>query len=574
MEFNNFSRTNQTQDTLHIIEDHVSDSDTLLPSNVTTSASSYYQGTSNDVKEDEENAISIRFDESGTPPFSWNKLWLYTGPGILMSIAFLDPGNIEGDLQAGAIAGYSLIWLLLWATIMGLFIQLLSARVGVATGKHLAELCREEYPPWARIVLWVMAEVAVIAADIQEVVGTAIAIQILTQGVFPLWLSVVITSADCFVFLFLESYGVRKMEAAFAIMVATMAVSFAYMFADAKPNGRELLIGTIIPKLSSKTVQQAVGIFGCVITPHNVYLHSALVQSRKIDQTKIGQVQEAITYYSIESSIALLVSFFINLFVTTVFAKGFYGTEKATSVGLANAGQYLEEKYGGGTLPILYMWGIGLLAAGQSSTITGTYAGQFIMGGFLNLRLQEWVRAIITRSFAILPTMVLVLVFDRSDGAMDAMNEWLNVLQSMQIPFSLIPLFTMVSKPEVMGVFRIGTNVQVISWMVVALVMVINSYVLFDFFMNVVKGVASTLSFGFLSIGYVSFIIYLIFRDGALPATLLSGRLFDRDTHPCSQTSQMEHSGIPHSKFHNTSGTYLPFLPLSISPRILSRKIL
>ncbi|KAL9237979.1 hypothetical protein vseg_012464 [Gypsophila vaccaria] len=514
----NFSRIIQTQNDLHN-EDVSDDSKQLLPSNIVHDKIASIN---------EENVINIQLvDDSETFSFSWRKLLLYTGPGILMSVAFLDPGNIEGDLQAGAIAGYSLIWLLLWATIMGLFIQLLSARVGVASGKHLAELCREEYPPLARIVLWVMAEVAVIAADIQEVVGTAIAIQILTHGIFPLWLSVVITSADCFVFLFLESYGVRKMEAAFAIMVATMAISFAYMFVDAKPSGQELLIGTIVPRLSSKTVQQAVGIFGCVITPHNVYLHSALVQSRKVDINKTGEVQEAIHYYSIESSVALLVSFLINLSVTTVFAKGFYGTEKASSVGLANAGQYLEEKYGGGILPILYMWGIGLLAAGQSSTITGTYAGQFIMAGFLDLQLKEWLRAIITRSFAIIPTMVLVLIFDRSDGAMDTLNEWLNVLQSMQIPFSLIPLFTIVSKPEVMGVFKIGTNLQMVSWMVVALVMVINSYVMLDFLNTVVNGGPSTVLFCLLSAGYVTFIVYLIFRDGTLPSTLISRRLFE-----------------------------------------------
>lgn len=219
--------------------------------------------------------------------------------------------------------------------------------------------------------------------------------------------------------------------------------------------------GVIVPKLRSRSIQQAVGIFGCVIAPHNVFLHSALVQSRKVDIKKSNQVQEAINYYSIESSIALLISFLINLFVTTVFAKGFYGTNKATIVGLENAGQYLEEKYGGGFLPILYIWGIGLLAAGQSSTITGTYAGQFIMSGFLDIQLNEWLRAVITRGFAIIPTMILAIIFDTSDGAMDAMNEWLNVLQSIQIPFSLIPLFTMVAKDHVMGVFKIGPKLEV-----------------------------------------------------------------------------------------------------------------
>lgn len=222
-----------------------------------------------------------------------------------------------------------------------------------------------------------------------------------------------------------------------------------------------LVTGLLVPKLSSRTIRQAVGVVGCVIMPHNVFLHSALVQSRTIDPNKKGQVQEALNYYTIESSAALLVSFMINLFVTTVFAKGFYGSKQADSIGLVNAGQYLEEKYGGGFFPILYIWGIGLLAAGQSSTITGTYAGQFIMGGFLNLRLKKSVRALITRSCAIIPTIVVALVFNKSESSLDVLNEWLNVLQSIQIPFALIPLLTLVSKEQVMGVFKIGPTLEV-----------------------------------------------------------------------------------------------------------------
>ncbi|KAL8476986.1 hypothetical protein ACS0TY_029329 [Phlomoides rotata] len=404
-------------------------------------------------------------DEYSTkpPPFSWRKLWLFTGPGFLMSIAFLDPGNLEGDLQAGAIAGYSLLWLLLWATVMGLLVQLLAARLGVATGRHLAELCREEYPNWASMLLWVMAELALIGSDIQEVIGSAIAIKILSNGLLPLWAGVIITAFDCFIFLFLENYGVRKLEALFAVLIATMAISFAWMFGETKPNGSELLVGVLVPKLSSNTIKQAVGVVGCIIMPHNVFLHSALVQSREVDNRKIGRVREALRYYSIESAIALAISFMINLFVTTVFAKAFFGTKEADTIGLANAGQFLEEKYGGGLLPILYIWAIGLLAAGQSSTITGTYAGQFIMGGFLNLRLKKWLRALITRTCAIFPTLVVALVFDRTDASLDVLNEWLNVLQSIQIPFALIPLLCLVSKEEVMGYFKIGPLLQVIS---------------------------------------------------------------------------------------------------------------
>lgn len=292
-----------------------------------------------------------------------------------------------------------------------------------------------------------------------------------------------------FIFLSLENYGVRKLEAVFAILIATMAVSFAWMFTDTKPNMKNLFIGKdptdrqlltlqncptllthwlriilsagiLVPKLSSRTIRQAVGVVGCVIMPHNVFLHSALVQSRKIDPNKEHQVREALRYYSIESTIALAVSFMINLFVTTVFAKGFYGTKEAGNIGLENAGQYLQEKFGGGFFPILYIWGIGLLAAGQSSTITGTYAGQFIMGGFLNLKLKKWIRSLITRSFAIVPTIIVALFFDKSDS-LDVLNEWLNVLQSIQIPFALIPLITLVSKEKVMGVFKIGRNTQV-----------------------------------------------------------------------------------------------------------------
>lgn len=220
----------------------------------------------------------------------------------------------------------------------------------------------------------------------------------------------------------------------------------------------------MVPRLGSKTIQKAVGVVGCVITPHNVFLYSALVQSRKIDPTKKSRVQEALNYYTIESSIAVFVTFIINLFVTTVFAKGFYGTKQARTIGLLNAGEYLQERYGGGLFPILYIWGIGLLAAGQSSTLTGTYAGQFIMGGFLDLRLRKWLRSLITRSCAIVPTIIVAIVFNRSEASLDILNEWLNVLQGMQIPFALIPLLTLVADEHLMGVFRIGPMFEVSSF--------------------------------------------------------------------------------------------------------------
>lgn len=222
--------------------------------------------------------------------------------------------------------------------------------------------------------------------------------------------------------------------------------------------------GLLVPRLSSKTIRQAVGVVGCVITPHNVFLHSALVQSREVDHRSRGRVQEALNYYSIESTVALCVMFTINLLVTSVFAKGFYGSEEARGIGLANAGQYLQKKYGGGYFPILYIWGIGLLAAGQSSTITGTYAGQFIMGGFLNLQIKKWLRSTISRSLAIVPTIIVAVAFNTSNASLDILNEWLNVLQCIQIPFALIPLLTLVSREHLMGSFTISPLLQVSSF--------------------------------------------------------------------------------------------------------------
>lgn len=221
------------------------------------------------------------------------------------------------------------------------------------------------------------------------------------------------------------------------------------------------IVGVIVPRLSSKTIQQAVGVVGCIIMPHNVFLHSALVQSREVDRCRVGRVREALNYFSIESAVALAISFLINLFVTTVFAKAFHGTKIANNIGLKNAGQYLQDKYGVGRSSILYAWAIGLLAAGQSSTITGTYAGQFIMEGFLNLHMKKWIRALITRSCAIIPTLAVALIFNTSQDALDVLSEWLNVLQSVQIPFAVIPLLFLVSKENLMGVYKIGQILKV-----------------------------------------------------------------------------------------------------------------
>uniref|UniRef100_A0A8C7R5K4 Natural resistance associated macrophage protein alpha n=1 Tax=Oncorhynchus mykiss TaxID=8022 RepID=A0A8C7R5K4_ONCMY len=404
----------------------------------------------------------VPIPEDVTQMFSLRKLWAFTGPGFLMSIAYLDPGNIESDLQSGAKAGFKLLWVLLGATIIGLLLQRLAARLGVVTGMHLAEVCNRQYPTVPRIILWLMVELAIIGSDMQEVIGCAIAFNLLSVGRIPLWGGVLITIIDTFVFLFLDKYGLRKLEAFFGFLITIMAVSFGYEYVMVRPDQGELLKGMFLPHCEGcgpAQMEQAVGIVGAVIMPHNIYLHSALVKSRSIDRGNKKEVKEANKYYFIESTIALFISFLINVFVVAVFAEAFYEKTNievgtvflyvSVCLSLTVQGVVLGCFFG----PVaLYIWAIGILAAGQSSTMTGTYSGQFVMEGFLNLRWSRFARVLLTRSIAIFPTL-LVAVFQDVQH-LTGMNDFLNVLQSMQLPFALIPILTFTSLTSIMNDFE------------------------------------------------------------------------------------------------------------------------
>ncbi|XP_063422811.1 natural resistance-associated macrophage protein 2-like [Mytilus trossulus] len=413
--------------------------------------------------------IPITKDKS----FSFRKLWAFTGPGFLMSIAYLDPGNIESDLQAGAIAKYKLIWVLMWSTVLGLILQLLAARLGCVTGMNLAQVCHLEYPMFPRITLWLMVEIAIVGSDIQEVIGSAIALNLLSNHKIPIWAGVLITGVDTFTFLFLESAGLRKLEAFFGALITTMAVTFLYIYVKIMPNQGDILIGMWFPwceDCDKDSIVQLVGIVGAVIMPHNIYLHSALVLTRNIDRTDKHEVAEAIKYNSIESAIALFVSFIINLFVLAVFAAAFSGPTFREEASLHNAGTWLYEQYG---LGVKIIWGIGILSAGQSSTMTGTYAGQFVMEGFMNIRWSKWKRVLLTRSIAMVPTIIVALI---ATNDLDAMNNWLNVLQSVQLPFALLPVLHFTSSETIMREFKNGRVMKITVWGLAILVMGINFY--------------------------------------------------------------------------------------------------
>ncbi|XP_051480058.1 natural resistance-associated macrophage protein 1 isoform X2 [Apus apus] len=479
----------------------------------------------------------ISIPKDGGPGFSFRKLWAFTGPGFLMSIAYLDPGNVESDLQCGAVAGFKLLWVLLWATILGLLCQRLAIRLGVVTGKDLAEICYLYYPKVPRMLLWLMIELAIIGSDMQEVIGTAIAFSLLSAGRIPLWGGVLITIVDTLFFLFLDKYGLRKLEAFFGLLITIMALTFGYEYVVVRPNQVEVLKGIFLPYCPGcgrEELLQAVGIVGAIIMPHNIFLHSSLVKTRAIDRSKKEAVQEANMYFLTESCLALFVSFLINLFVMAVFGEAFYHQQnkdvhnkcinssisRYTSIFPDNNETVSVDIYQGGVIlgcyfgaVALYIWAIGILAAGQSSTMTGTYAGQFVMEvslcsqGFLQLRWSRFARVVFTRSFAILPTVFVAAFKDVSH--LTSMNDLLNVLQSILLPFAVLPVLTFTSLRPLMQDFTNGLPWKVLMTLITALVCTINIYFVVDFLPSL-RSLGYYIPLSLLLAAYVAFVAYLI----------------------------------------------------------------
>ncbi|KAF6213662.1 hypothetical protein GE061_011384 [Apolygus lucorum] len=470
--------------------------------------------------------------EDVTTGFSFKKLWAFSGPGFLMSIAFLDPGNVEADLQSGAYANYQLFWILFWSTVLGLLVQRLSARVGTVTGQHLAEVCYQEYRTVPRLFLWIMMEIAIIGSDMQEVIGTAISLYLLSNGKIPLWGGVVLTVIDTLTFVFLDKYGLRKLELFFAVLISVMAGTFGYEFFVAMPDIGQILEGIAVPRCTNcstdiKKVMLAIGIIGSCIMPHNLYLHSGLVKTREIDRTNSGKISEANFYFFVESAMALAVSFVINLFVMSVFAEGLYSktNEEVLDQCIAAGSQYAHE-FSNDTDPVdvnlykggiylgcqfgsvaLYIWAVGLLAAGQSSTMTGCYAGQFTMEGFLKLTWVRWKRVFLTRSIAIIPSFFVALF--ASMDAFSHLNDLMNALMSIQLPFAVLPAIAFSSNPRIVGEFANGTCQKIISVLIFIIIFVGNTILVIQY----IDGIESSYILAFLAIYFILYItmcIYLV----------------------------------------------------------------
>lgn len=426
-------------------------------------------------------------------------------------------------MQSGIQAGNPILWVLLWSTVLGALVQILALRSGIVGGRSLAHICRDEYPPVLAYSMFAAMELAIITSDVQEVVGSAIAFNILF-GLSSkyLWIGVLITTLDTFTLLALEKLGMQKLEAFFAVLVGTMAVSFVAVYAMSDPDNAAIARGTIVPSLPKGTALVAVGILGSIIMPHNLFLHSALVRSRKITRSSRAGLDEASAYFTIETCLSLFVSFIINLTVVGAFAKAFYSPHGdrvcpvpgnpdflCVNVGLSQAHIVLDQQLGSAGK---YLWAVGLLAAGQSSTMTGTYAGQAVFRGFFDLDLPLWQSTLITRSVAVIPSMVVALAFASN---MDGLNQWINVAQSLLLPFAVVPLVRITCSEKIMGPYANPWWVQIGLWLMTVMILGFNIYSVVEGF-DWSKGgtIAGTVIVGIVYVAAVGYMVLVQPGDG------------------------------------------------------------
>lgn len=403
----------------------------------------------------------------------FKRLLSFIGPAYLVSVGYMDPGNWATDIAGGSRFGYKLIWVILLSNIMAIMFQTLSAKLGVVTGKDLAQACRSHYNKGINIILWILCEIAIIATDIAEVLGTAIGLSLVFH--IPLAYGVVITGFDTLVLMVINRMGMRKMEAFIVMLIFIIGASFLVEIIISKPDYHGMLIGFIPSIPNSDALFIGIGIIGATIMPHNLYLHSALVQTRDIERTESG-IKQAIKFNMVDSVVALNVAFFVNAAILAVAAAVFFRSGNYGVVDILQAHKLLQPILGTTLAPILF--GVALIAAGQSSTITGTYAGQVVMEGFINLRLQPWVRRLVTRVLAIAPALFCVIYYgERATGALLVLSQ---VILSLQLSFAIVPLIHFVSSKVYMKDFVASTKTKLISWLLAAIIMVLNVKLVLD----------------------------------------------------------------------------------------------
>jgi len=406
-------------------------------------------------------------DTTSTRRPGWRKILSFFGPAYLVSVGYMDPGNWATDLAGGSQFGYQLIWVLLMSNLMALLLQSLSARLGIVRGRDLAQANRETYPRYVNYALYGLAEIAIAATDLAEILGMAIGLQLLTG--LPLIWGVLITVLDTFLFLFLQRLGIRKMEAFIIALIAVIGISFLIEIILVKPKLAEVATG-FIPSIPSNTALYiAIGIIGATVMPHNLYLHSALVQTRKIKRDDAG-IKKALKLNFIDSTIALNLAFFVNAAILVLAATAFYKTGRTDVAEIKVAHELLPAFLGTEFAPVLFA--IALIASGQSSTITGTLAGQIVMEGYLQLRIAPWVRRLMTRLIAIIPAVIVILI--NGEENIDSLLVLSQVILSLQLGFAIIPLIHFTSDKQAMGKFVIKPFVIVLAAAIAAVLVYLN----------------------------------------------------------------------------------------------------
>lgn len=404
----------------------------------------------------------------------WRKLLAFAGPGLLVSVGYMDPGNWATDLAGGARFGYTLLSVILISNLLAILLQHLSLKLGIVTGRDLAQACRDHYRRPVALALWVLCELAIMATDLAEVIGSAIALNLLFN--IPLVVGVAITALDVIVILLLQQRGFRWVEAIVISLVVTIGLCFLYEMIVSRPDFA-LAVKSLIPTgqiVTNPTMLYiAIGILGATVMPHNLYLHSSIVQTRAFARDEAGKAQ-AVRFATVDSTAALLGAFFINSAILILSAATFHGTPHADVADISDAYKLLTPVLGAPLASLVF--GIALLASGQSSTLTGTLAGQIVMEGFLNLRLRPWVRRLITRLLAVIPAAIVAALYgERGVGALLVLSQ---VILSLQLSFAVIPLVLFTSDKIKMGRFANPPLIKGLAWGAAILIAGLNAWLL------------------------------------------------------------------------------------------------
>lgn len=403
----------------------------------------------------------------------WQRYFLFAGPAFLVAVGYMDPGNWATDLAGGSKYGYSLIWVLLMSNLIAILLQTLSARLGVVRGRDLAQASRETYPPMVNFSLWVLAEIAIAACDLAEVIGLAIGLNLLFG--LPLLWGVVFAIYDTLLILYLQRKGMRYVEVLILSLVAIIGAAFFVELFFARPAIGDVALGFIPALKDDGALYLAIGIIGATVMPHNLYLHSALVQTRRSKREE-GGIHTSIKFNLIDSSVALNIAFFVNVSILVLAAAIFYKNGYNNIAEIQDAYKLLSPLLGHKIAPILFA--IALIASGQSSTITGTLAGQVVMEGYLDLRIAPWLRRLITRLLAITPTLLVIYFFGADKlGALLILSQ---VILSLQLGFAVIPLIQFVSDKVKMGEFVISKPVKFLAWLSAFIILGLNFKLVFD----------------------------------------------------------------------------------------------